>query len=95
MKKTYLIQIKTIFTRDYFLLWKNLEQKTLKIFNFCYFNKFIISFFSRGAVFLMRYGYFKQGSNNILKQFLYFFTKNLWGTVKINFKSLYKIKLVF
>ena len=52
-------------------------------------------FISRGAVFLMRQGYLKQGSNNILKQFLYFFIKNFWKKVDINFKSLNKINIRF
>ena len=43
----------------------------------------------------MLYGYLKQVSNNILKQFLYFFTKNFWEKVDINLKSLNKINLVF
>ena len=35
-------------------------------------------FISRGAVFPMRWEYLKQDSNNILKQFLYFYTINFW-----------------
>ena len=52
-------------------------------------------FISRGAAFLIRQGYLKQGSNNILKQFLYFLTKNFWEKVDINVKSLNKFNLVF
>ena len=52
-------------------------------------------FISRGAAFLIRQGYLKQGSNNILKRFLYFFIKNFWKKVDINFKSLNKINIRF
>ena len=52
-------------------------------------------FISRGAAFLMRQEYLKQGSNNILKQFLYFSTKNFWKKVDINFKRLNKFNLRF
>ena len=52
-------------------------------------------FISRGVAFLMYEEYLKQGSNNILKQFLHFFTKNFWEKVDVNHKSLNKIKFVF
>ena len=52
-------------------------------------------FIYRGAAFLMREWYLKQGSNNILKQFLYFFTKYFWEQVDINFKILNKITFFF
>ena len=39
--------------------------------------------------------YLKQGSNNYLKQFLYFFFKDLWEKVDVYYKSLNKSNLVF
>ena len=93
-----LIQIETWFIWTYFCGERILSRKCPKssIFvNSVSWSCIQYNFISRGAAFLMRDGYLKQGSNNILKQFLYFFTKNFWGKVDINFKSLNKINLLF
>ena len=41
----------------------------------------------------MHQWYLKQGSNNILKQFLYFFNKELFGKMKVWIKSTLFLKL--
>ena len=50
--------------------------------------------FLDAAAFLMHLGYMKQASYDISKQFLNFFTKNFWGKVDINYKSVNMINLV-
>ena len=98
-KNRTLIQLEPKFTKDYCLWWKDFEQKFFKIFIFCLFSKLelysiYIFFFSRGAALLIRKGYLKQGSTNILKQFLNVL-KRTFGKSQINVKSLKKSQPCF
>ena len=93
-KKHTHIQIETRFIRVCFFWWKDFEQKMFKIFNLSWNCNSIYLYFQRWC-FSYALGILKQGSNNILKQFLYFFIKNFWKKVDINLKSLNKINFRF
>ena len=85
-KKRTLIQIETKFTRDFFCGGRILSRKCSKssfFVNSISWNCIQYILISRGAAFLLRQGYLKQGSNNILKQFSYFLTKNFCEKVDI------------
>ena len=88
------IHVETRLTRDYFCGGRIFSRKCSKsavFVNSINWNCIQYIFVSSGDAFLTCKGYLKQDSNNILKQFLYIFTKNFLG--KVNYKSLKKSTL--